>query len=191
MAQYRTLREIAKRMRWSPSTVLRRHKLDEFPLYLDWTPRGLIWVTSDRLIELWEQGKVEMCKGARLRYPRRRWRKTSYRPYNWRLRGVNRTHNGTVRPTIPGGSGSGYARAVQTQSAPVAGKERPTLREELDQLTPAEREWIIKNELTPAQCADLGVTVTETCGTPAGSQPPEAPAKKTCTCGTPTPCTAH
>ena len=50
MAQYRTLRVIAERMGWGPATVLRRHKLDDFPLYLDWTKRGLIWVTSDELI---------------------------------------------------------------------------------------------------------------------------------------------
>ena len=70
MAEYRTLREIATRMRWSPSTVLRRHKLDDFPLYLDWTARGLIRVTSDDLIFKWEERKVQMCQGARLRPPR-------------------------------------------------------------------------------------------------------------------------
>jgi hypothetical protein len=126
MAQYRTLRDIANRMRWkSPSTVLRRHKLDEFPLYLDWTTRGLIWVTSDALIEEWERGKVEMCKGARLRYPRQRWRRPAYRPYNWRLRGKNRTYNGTVRPPIVGGSGPGYARPLQSQPPAAPAIKKP------------------------------------------------------------------
>jgi hypothetical protein len=121
MAQYRTLRDIANRMRWSsPSTVLRRHKLDDFPLYLDRTKRGLIWVTSDALIEEWERRKVEMCKGARLRYPRRRWRRPAYRPYNWRLRSKNRTGNGTVRPPSVGGSGPASYTSGPLQSQPPA-----------------------------------------------------------------------
>ena len=99
MAQYRTLREIATRMRWSPATVLRRHKLDDFPLYPDWTKRGLIWVTSDELIHSWEQLKVQMCQGARLRNPPRPRRKPTYQPYNWRLRYTNETLNETVGPT--------------------------------------------------------------------------------------------
>ena len=72
MAEYRTLREVATRMRRCPSTILRRHKLDDFPLYLDWTKRGLIWVTSDDLILKWEERKVQMSQGARLRQPPRR-----------------------------------------------------------------------------------------------------------------------
>src|SRR5262250_2351444 len=55
MAQHRTLRKIGKRMGWSPAKVLRRHKLDDFPLYPDWTK--------------WEERKVRMCQGARLRNP--------------------------------------------------------------------------------------------------------------------------
>ena len=66
MAQIKTLRKIGERMGWSPAKVLRRHKLDNFPLYLDWTKRGLIWVTSDALIEEWERRKVQMNQGARL-----------------------------------------------------------------------------------------------------------------------------
>src|SRR5262245_15918491 len=99
MAQHLTLRKIAERMGWGPATVLRRHKLDDFPLYLDWTKRGLIWVTSDELIHLWEQMKVNMCQGARLRNPPRPRRKPTYQPYNWRLRYKNETLNETVGPT--------------------------------------------------------------------------------------------
>jgi hypothetical protein len=74
------------------------------------------------------------------------------------------------------------------ETAPPAGrKERPSLHEDLWQLTPAEREWIIKNELTPAQREELGAKAAET---PAASQPPPPPASK-CTCGTLEPCTAH
>src|SRR5262249_49145839 len=98
MAQHRTLRKIAERMGWGPATVLRRHKLDDFPLYQDWTKRGLIWVTSDELIVLWEAKKVQMCQGARLRNPPRPRRKPSYQPYNWRLRYKNETPNETVGP---------------------------------------------------------------------------------------------
>jgi hypothetical protein len=75
--------------------------------------------------------------------------------------------------------------------SPAAGKERPTLREELDQLTPAEREWIIKNELTPAQREELGGKVAETPGTPNRSQHPGPIDPKRCSCGTPELCTAH
>jgi len=96
MAQHRTLRKIAERMGWGPATVLRRHKLDDFPLYPDWTKRGLIWVTSDELILMWEQLKVQMCRGARLRNPPRPRHKSTYQPYNWRLRYKNETLNETV-----------------------------------------------------------------------------------------------
>ena len=71
MAQIKTLRKIAERMGWSPSTVLRRHKLDDFPLYQDWTKRGPIWVSSDDLILKWEERKVQMSQGARLRSDRK------------------------------------------------------------------------------------------------------------------------
>src|SRR5215467_9405510 len=99
MAQHRTLRKIAERMGWGPAKVLRRHKLDDFPLYQDWTKRGLIWVTSDELIHSWEQLKVSMCQGARLRNPPRPRRKPTYHPYNWRLRYKNETPNETVGST--------------------------------------------------------------------------------------------
>src|SRR5262245_42233642 len=99
MAQIKTLRKIAERMGWGPATVLRRHKLDDFPLYPDWTKRGLIWVTSDELIHSWEQLQVQMCRGARLRNPPRTRRKPTYQPYNWRFRYKNETYNETVGST--------------------------------------------------------------------------------------------
>jgi hypothetical protein len=99
MAEYRTVREIANRMRWSPAKVLRRHKLDDFPLYQEWTKRGPIWATSDELILLWEQNKVQMSQGARLRPPPRPRHKSTYHPYNWRLRYKNETPSRTIGPT--------------------------------------------------------------------------------------------
>jgi len=95
MAQYRTLREIANRMGWkSPSTVLRRHKLDDFPVYPDFGRRGLFWVTSDELIHAWEARKVAMNQGARLKQPWKWKHKESYQPYNWQLR----KDTGTKKP---------------------------------------------------------------------------------------------
>jgi hypothetical protein len=142
MAQYRTLREIAARMRWAPSTVLRRHKLDDFPIYPDWTAWGLIWVTSDELIQRWELKKVMMSHGARLKRPWKQRHKTSYRSYNYRLRDKYRTGNGTVRPS------------------PEEESLR-SLREGLAKLTPAEQAWIIEHELTLAQREELGVELPE------------------------------
>jgi hypothetical protein len=98
MAQIKTLRKIAERMGWSPAKVLRRHKLDDFPLYGDWTKRGAIWVTSDELIQAWEQNKVRMNQGARLRPPPRPRHKPTYHPYNWRLRYKNETPSRTIGP---------------------------------------------------------------------------------------------
>jgi hypothetical protein len=168
MAQYRTLRSIGERMRWSPSTVLRRHKLDDFPLYLDWTKRGLIWVTSDDLISRWELRKVMMSHGARLKGPWKQRHKPSYRSYNYRLRDKNRTGNGTVRP-------------------PLEGESRPSLREDFARLTPAEQAWVIKHELTAAQRQELGGGFPKVGEMPAASQPPKEP----CPCGVPSRCLVH
>jgi hypothetical protein len=170
MAQYRTLREIAARMGWAPSTVLRRHKLDDFPIYPDWTARGLIWVTSDELIHRWELKKVMMSHGARLKRPWKQRRKPSYRSYNYRLRDKYRTGNETVRPSPE--------------------EENPrSLREELAKLTPAEQAWIIEHELTPAQREKLDIRLTEI---PAASQLPEPPAsEQPCPCGVPSRCLVH
>ena len=49
--------------RRSPSTPLRRHTFDGFLMYPEPTLRGQIWVTSDSLIEKWELGKAEECRG--------------------------------------------------------------------------------------------------------------------------------
>jgi hypothetical protein len=103
MAQIKTLRKIAERMGWSPAKVLRRHKLDDFPLYGDWTKRGQIWVTSDELILQWEQNKVRMNQGARLRPPPRPRHKPTYHPYNWRLRYKNETPSRTIGPAYSEG----------------------------------------------------------------------------------------
>jgi hypothetical protein len=98
MAQIKTLRKIAERMGWSPAKVLRRHKLDDFPLYPDWTKRGQIWVTSDELVLEWEQNKVRMNQGARLRPPPRPRHKPTYHPYNYRLRYKYETPSRTIGP---------------------------------------------------------------------------------------------
>src|SRR5262249_6518665 len=176
MAKYRGLREIANRMKWSPATTLRRHKLDDFPLYPDWTKRGLIWVTSDELIHSWEQLKVQMCRGARLRNPPRPRRKPTYQPYNWRLRYKNETYNETVGPT----------RTERESASPLheepPTKPGPSLQEELDKLGPVERAWVINHELTPAQLDELGTKLPET---------PKTSITRKCTCGTEIECRAH
>ena len=167
MAQIKTLRKIAKRMGWSPAKVLRRHKLDDFPLYPDWTKRGPIWATSDELILLWEQNKVRMNQGARLRPPPRPRRKPSYHPYNWRLRYKNETPSRTIGP----------APVEEKRRQPIHEEPpKPMTREELDNLGPIERAWVINHELTPAQREELGVKLAE-------NVIPEG-----CTCGTETPC---
>jgi hypothetical protein len=170
MAQYRTLRAIGERMGWAPSTVLRRHKLDDFPIYLDWTARGLIWVTSDELIHRWELRKVMMSHGARLKRPWKQRHKPSYRSYNYRLRDKYRTGNETVRPS------------------PEEENLR-RLREGLAKLSPAEQAWVIERELTPAQREELGVGAPEI---PAAN-PPLQPTASTepCPCGVPSRCLVH
>ena len=170
MAEYRTLREIATRMRRCPSTILRRHKLDDFPLYLDWTARGLIWVTSDDLIFKWEERKVQMCQGARLRQPPRRRHKPTYQSYNYRLRDKYRTDNGTVGPQFK-------EENEQTPYARHAHK-CPMVREEPAKLGPT------NHEVTPAQREESGVKVGEM---PAASQASKEP----CPCGVPSRCLVH
>jgi hypothetical protein len=179
MAQIKTVRKIAERMGWSPATVLRRHKLDNFPLYPDWTKRGLIWVTSDELILKWEEGKVRMSHGARLREPPRPRHKPTYRPYNWRLRYKNETRNETVGPTRT----DGESRSPLHEGPPTSlstPKSTPSLQEELAKLGPVERAWVINHELTPAQLEELGIKLPETRQIP-----------RKCTCGTEILCTAH
>jgi len=119
MATIRTLRRIAERMGWkSPSTVMRRHKLDGFPLYFDWTKRGLIWVTSDELIGEWERHKVEAAKyGPRIKTPWK-WRRhrPSYQSYDWQLK--KRTDNGTKLPSQTQGKGPPSVRARECPPPP-------------------------------------------------------------------------
>jgi len=55
-------------------------------MYPDFGKRGLIWVTSDELIHIWESRKVAMNQGARLKQPWKWRHKEGYRPYNWKLR---------------------------------------------------------------------------------------------------------
>ena len=139
MPVYKSLKKIAQRMDWkSPSTVLRRHKLDQFPLYEGWSKRGSIWVTSDALIENWERKKVEMCRGARLKTPWKVRHKPTYRRYTWRMRSENQTDNGTVGPAF-------------------RGKKKGSLREELgwDQLGPTSKAYVKANELTPEEREEI------------------------------------
>jgi hypothetical protein len=171
MPEYRTLREIAKRMRWSPSKVLRRHKLDEFPLYLDWTARGLIWVTSDALIDEWERRKVQMNQGARLKRPWKWRHKPTYQPYNWRLRYKNETHSETRKQS----AGQFEDKTEQTPYARHAHK-CPTVCEEPVKLGP-----------TPAQREELGDGFPKVSEMPAASQASKEP----CPCGVPSRCLVH
>jgi hypothetical protein len=165
MGQIKTLRKIAEHMEWSPAKVLRRHKLDDFPLYLDWTKRGLIWVTSDDLILKWEEKKVQMSQGARLRPPPRRRHKPTYQPYNWRLRDKNETHSETSKPL------AAQFEDKHEQAVREAAQLRPTT-----------------HEVTPAR-EELGVKVGEM---PAASQAPQASAsKEPCPSGVPSRCLGH
>src|SRR5262245_19827909 len=170
MAQIKTLRKIAERMGWSPSTVLRRHKLDDFPLYQDWTKRGPIWVSSDDLILKWEERKVQMSQGARLRPPPRRRHKPDYKPYNWRLRDENRTDNGTtVGPQFEEGN---------EQRLREEGLDRP--------MTTEPRRLDITLPETPV------CTKEPRSGLPPTTQPHQALSRPLdCTCGTLTTCIAH
>ena len=85
MAQYKTLRAISRRMNWrSPATAFRRHKFDSFPLWPDFTRRGLVWRTNDDLIEMWEAEKVRLAQGLRLKKPYKH--KNPHRRYFWRIR---------------------------------------------------------------------------------------------------------
>ena len=56
-------------------------------MYPDWTKRGLIWVSSDELIQEWERRKVAVNVGARIKLPWK-WRRhrPDYNPYNWQLK---------------------------------------------------------------------------------------------------------
>ena len=138
--QYRGLREIAERMRWkSPATVLRRHKMDQFPMYSQPTQRGPVWVTSDLLIEDFERKKADLNQGMRLRHPPyKRRHKPTYKPYNYRLRNQNRIGTETADPTIK-----------QAKKLP--------LHEELrwDSLQPGEKAYIKACELTPEELEEI------------------------------------
>jgi len=161
MAQIKTLRKIAERMGWSPAKVLRRHKLDDFPLYPDWTKRGPVWVTSDELILEWEQNKVRMNQGARLRPPPRPRHKPTYHPYNYRLRYKYETPSRTIGP------------------ASIEGKNEQSLREEL----PAR----VESRPVPSVTKPPGPPVSPpTPGRRMGIQRPEG-----CVCGTGLNCDAH
>jgi len=166
MAQIKTLRKIAKRMGWSPAKVLRRHKLDDFPLYPDWTKRGPIWATSDELILLWEQNKVQMWQGARLRPPPRPRRKPTYHPYNWRLRYKNETPSRTIGP------------APVEEESPHLTREEPPAHVESRPEPPA-----IEPPPPPINQEPAPALVVK---------PPENIIPEGCNCGNPTiTCTAH
>src|SRR5262249_47822841 len=142
MAQHRTLRAIAKRMGWkSATTVLRRRDYDAFPIFRDWTRNGAVWTISDEMIAAWELAKATVDA----RNPRIK------KPW-------------TRKPSKKG-------TPIGTRRPPAARKQRPSIREELAKLTPAEQGWIIKNELTPAQRQELGVKVG---GMPGAGQPSPA-----------------
>ena len=161
MAQIKTLRKIAERMGWSPAKVLRRHKLDDFPLYPDWTKRGIIWVTSDELILEWEQKKVRMNQGARLRPPPRPRHKPTYHPYNWHLRYKNETPSRTIGP------------APIEEKRPKPTREDPPARvESRPEASVTEQRHPPVNQPAPSRHS--------------GIQRPEG-----CTCGTATACHAH
>ena len=211
MAEYRTLREIATRMRRCPSTILRRHKLDDFPLYLDWTARGLIWVTSDDLIFKWEERKVQMCQGARLRQPPRRRHKPTYQSYNYRLRDKYRTDNGTVGPQFEGGDEKATREAAQFGPTPAQREELGVKVGEMPAASQASKEpcpcgvpsrclihneWPLEKESVRPIYEEPPVKVEirpEVSG--AAELPPAKVSKNVrpegCTCGTLTPCIAH
>src|SRR5262249_18940392 len=168
MAKYRTLRKSAERMGGGPATVLRRHKLDDFPLYLDWTKRGLIWVTSDELILMWEQMKVRMCQGARLRNPPRPRHKSTYQPYNWRLRYKNETSNETVGSMRTEGESASPVHEEPPERPCCCSRCSPHLHPEA-KVDPVRLAWI-----TPPPSEELGIKLPE----------PRRQIPRKCTCGT-------
>jgi hypothetical protein len=183
--QYRTLRAIGERMGWAPSTVLRRHKLDDFPIYLDWTARGLIWVTSDDLISRWELRKVMMSQMARLKRPWKQRHKPSYRSYNYRLRDKNRTGNGTVRPSIEGESRPSLRELTpeSTEPCPCGVPSRCLVHNEW----PLEKESVRPIYEEPPKLAPVNPAPPEgLAATVAQNVRPEG-----CMCGKGLTCTAH
>ena len=183
MAQIKTLRKIGERMGWSPAKVLRRHKLDNFPLYLDWTKRELIWVTSDALIEEWERRKVQMNQGARLRPPPRPRHKPTYHPYNWRLRYKNETHSETIGPPCVPFEGEGE-KAIREA---VSVLPDPPVREEPVKLGPTNHEL---NSGTTQIGRYRAGAYRQRRATPT-THHPALTRKPMCTCGTLTICIAH
>jgi len=119
MAEYRTLRQICKRMGWkSPATPLRRNKYDDFPMYPLPTIRGFVWVTSDVLIASWEARKAEMSRGVRLKHPYHH--KSPRYPYFYRL---YETRTETPKTALAGERAP--LRARMENVCPICGRTEP------------------------------------------------------------------
>ena len=120
MAEYRTLRQICKRMGWkSPATPLRRNKYDDFPMFPLPTIRGSVWVTSDVLIARWEARKAEMSRGIRLKRPYHH--KSPRYPYFYRL---NETRTETPKTTLDG-ERKAAPRMRPDKICPICGAPEP------------------------------------------------------------------
>jgi len=172
----RGVRAIAKYMGVSPTTITRWRRRFKgqtdvklcFPAMEVPTGRGWSWsvLTHITLIEQWME----------------RWCEIDGQAFQNRDKRANRN----AKVVQIGGTGKSEA------TTSLAAKSRPSLHEELARLTPAEREWIVKHELTPAQRQELRVKTAERADTPAsGGQSSRLAHTKRCSCGTPEPCTAH
>ena len=77
------------------------------------------------------------------------------------------------------------ARTAQQEVDPPIEEKRPRpthepmTAEELDNLAPVDKEWVINHEMAPAQREELGI------------KRPESPVREGCTCGTGIDCQAH
>jgi hypothetical protein len=165
-------RQIGAYMGVSPATIVRWRRSFRgreeprlcFPAMLI-PGRGRQWrmVTNTRLIARWMERWAEIDTGNA--QARARWRRKPAK-----TKRLDETQTALVRP-------------------PVEGESRPSLREQLAKLTPAEQAWIIEHELTPTQRQQLGVRLTEM---PAASPPLQLTAStEPCSCGVPSRCLVH
>jgi hypothetical protein len=152
----RGTRPIARHMGVSPATIsrwCRRFRGREeillcFPAFELPTGKGGRWTlfTNTELIQTWMQRWVQI-DGAKLRQKGKHRRKVPK---------VKRLGETTQRPGAP-----------IEEERPRPTHEKPITAEELDNLGPVDKAWVINHEMTPAQ-----------------REFPESPVREGCTCGT-------
>jgi hypothetical protein len=148
-------RQIAAYMGVSPASIVRWRRSFRgreeprlcFPAMLI-PGRGRQWrmVTNTRSIARWMERWAEIDAGNA--QAKARWRRKPPK-----MKRLDETQTALVRP-------------------PLEEENRPSLREGLAKLTPAEQAWVIEHELTPAQREELGVGLPKAPESPEASQPP-------------------